>query len=86
MCVRVLTLCPALSLPLTYDCSLIRVARDQFREFMSDFGPLVVIIGMSFFCSLPSWSGLLSFLEVSRGLVGPWRVRAFHCAHSSTTR
>ncbi|CAN0474100.1 unnamed protein product, partial [Ectocarpus sp. 12 AP-2014] len=34
------------------------------REFMSDFGPLVVIVGMSCFCALPSWKGLLSFLEV----------------------
>lgn len=31
---------------------------------MSDFGPLVVIIGMSFLCALPSWKGMLSFLEV----------------------
>eukprot|EP00752_Nemacystus_decipiens_P012195 g10811.t1 len=41
-----------------------KIFNSGFREFMSDFGPLVVIIGMSFFCSLPSWSGLLSFLEV----------------------
>eukprot|EP00903_Cladosiphon_okamuranus_P012375 g11598.t1 len=41
-----------------------KVFNSGFREFLADFGPLVVIIGMSFFCSLPSWSGLLSFLEV----------------------
>lgn len=31
---------------------------------MSDFGPLVVIVGMSGLCALPSWKGLLSFLDV----------------------
>ncbi|CAM9815542.1 unnamed protein product, partial [Hapterophycus canaliculatus] len=40
------------------------VFNNGFREFMSDFGPIVVILGMSMFCALPSWKGLLSFLEV----------------------
>lgn len=37
----------------------------QFREFLSDFGPLLVIMGMSIFCATPFPKGLLSFLEVS---------------------
>lgn len=48
--------------PLTVSCL-------KFREFMSDFGPLVVILGMSAFCGLPSWSGLLNFLEVSHKII-----------------
>ncbi|CAM9941268.1 unnamed protein product, partial [Laminaria digitata] len=41
-----------------------RLFNSGFREFLSDFGPLVVIVVMSGFCALPSYKGLLSFLDV----------------------
>lgn len=49
----------------TWDAQLwLLCALSQVREFVSDFGPIMVITGMAAFCGLPKWRGLLSFLEV----------------------